>query len=221
MSAELREARRYLEQLGLAPGATVAEIKAAHRELVRRWHPDRFEADAGRRAEAEETIKGINAAYTWVLQHRRLLDRFEPEPPPRPPRPRRFGRWWIPVAALAGVATWLAVAPPLPSRRAAEATPRGTPPRRAAEAQELQRLELLLREADRRSPSVYVKTARVNVRSRPGSDGEVVAVLERGERLRSVERRSGWVAIARPGAGHALGWVPAYDLDAKRPRDGR
>lgn len=29
-----------LTELGLAPGATVAEIKTAYRALARRWHPD-------------------------------------------------------------------------------------------------------------------------------------------------------------------------------------
>jgi hypothetical protein len=221
MTAERREARRHLERLGLEPGATVADIKAAHRELVRRWHPDRFEADTGRRTEAEERIKGINAAYTWILQNRRLLDRFEPAAPPRPRRRVRLVRWGLPLAALVGGATWLAVTSPVPSRRSDAAALPAAASRRVADAQELQRLDFLLREADRRSPSVYVQAARVNVRSLPGSDGEVVAVLERGERVRSVERSAGWVAVARPGSGRPLGWVPAYDLDAKPPADGR
>ena len=30
------------QTLGIAPGATVEEIKSAYRALARQWHPDRF-----------------------------------------------------------------------------------------------------------------------------------------------------------------------------------
>ena len=56
-------AREALEVLGLAAGATPAEIKAAHRDLVKVWHPDRFGNDTPLRAKAEEKLKQINQAY--------------------------------------------------------------------------------------------------------------------------------------------------------------
>ena len=55
--------REALEVLGLAADATPAEIKAAHRDLVKVWHPDRFGSDARLRAKAEEKLKQINQAY--------------------------------------------------------------------------------------------------------------------------------------------------------------
>jgi hypothetical protein len=56
-------AREALEVLGLAAGATPAVVKAAHRDLVKVWHPDRFGSDARLRAKAEEKLKQINQAY--------------------------------------------------------------------------------------------------------------------------------------------------------------
>jgi hypothetical protein len=57
-------AREALETLGLPAGATPEEIKAAHRDLVKVWHPDRFGSDARLREKAEEKLKQINQAYT-------------------------------------------------------------------------------------------------------------------------------------------------------------
>ena len=49
--------------LGIEPGATPSEIKAAYRKLAMRYHPDRT-ADAG----AEEKFKDITTAYTALMQ---------------------------------------------------------------------------------------------------------------------------------------------------------
>jgi DnaJ-class molecular chaperone len=56
--AELRQA---LQVLGLGERATLREIKARHRELVKRYHPD-----SGCIA-STDTIREVNAAYR-VLQ---------------------------------------------------------------------------------------------------------------------------------------------------------
>ncbi|MFN6997463.1 MAG: J domain-containing protein, partial [Aquincola tertiaricarbonis] len=47
-----------LEELGLRPGASEAEIKAAWRKLVSRWHPDRNASRA-----AVEKMQRINQAF--------------------------------------------------------------------------------------------------------------------------------------------------------------
>ncbi len=49
--------KQALAVFGLAERATIGEIKARHRELVRRYHPDRGE-DLD-----PERIRAINAAY--------------------------------------------------------------------------------------------------------------------------------------------------------------
>src|SRR5262245_27680018 len=61
---------------------TPEEVRAAYRELVKVWHPDRFANDPGLRAKADRRLQEINYAYA-VLQ-----DRTETvEPPCEPPRP--------------------------------------------------------------------------------------------------------------------------------------
>ncbi len=55
----------YYGVLGLRPGANQDEIKAAYRELVKRYHPDRlpYSMEPGVRREMEERMKMINIAY--------------------------------------------------------------------------------------------------------------------------------------------------------------
>ena len=52
--------------LNLSPLATKAEIRAAYRELARRWHPDRF-MEGPERDWANEKMAEINAAYRACL----------------------------------------------------------------------------------------------------------------------------------------------------------
>lgn len=52
-----------LQVLGLSKRATLNEIKAHHRELVKRHHPDTGTTDA------PETIRQVNAAYKIVLDY--------------------------------------------------------------------------------------------------------------------------------------------------------
>lgn len=53
--------------LGVAPGATVAEIKAAYRERARQIHPDRFAADPRRAQAAHEAFVELSAAFRSAL----------------------------------------------------------------------------------------------------------------------------------------------------------
>lgn len=60
MNDELTECYNLL---GLSPGASSAELKAAHRDLAKVWHPDRFVHDLRLQQKAQEKLKEINEAY--------------------------------------------------------------------------------------------------------------------------------------------------------------
>jgi curved DNA-binding protein CbpA len=91
--------------IGVQPGTSPKALKKAYRDLVKRWHPDRFPGDSEKRQEAEEKLKSINLAFERIQDHRETLialaaRRSPPAPasspsrprassaPPRPPRPR-------------------------------------------------------------------------------------------------------------------------------------
>jgi hypothetical protein len=68
------EALRIFE---LDDRCTPEQVRAAYRELVKVWHPDRFANDTNLRAKADRRLQEINSAYA-VLQ-----DRAETVDPPR------------------------------------------------------------------------------------------------------------------------------------------
>ncbi len=57
------EIPRSYQVLGLRPGVSLEELKAAHRDLAKVWHPDRFGHDPRLQAKAQEKLKEINDAY--------------------------------------------------------------------------------------------------------------------------------------------------------------
>ncbi len=63
MNDELTECYNVL---GLSPGASAAETRAAHRDLAKVWHPDRFLHDLRLQQKAQEKLKEINEAYDRV-----------------------------------------------------------------------------------------------------------------------------------------------------------
>jgi len=57
----------YHQVLGVQNGASTEELKQAHRDLVKVWHPDRFSADDQRpRRKAEAKLREINEAYAYI-----------------------------------------------------------------------------------------------------------------------------------------------------------
>jgi Tfp pilus assembly protein PilN len=52
--------------LGLAPGATVDEVKTAYRDLAQVWHPDRFADNNRLREKAQQNLQRINEAYALL-----------------------------------------------------------------------------------------------------------------------------------------------------------
>jgi hypothetical protein len=64
--------------LGVKPGVSVRELKAAHRDLAKVWHPDRFQHDPDLQEKAQEKLKEINEAYDW-LSSRKMPRPFPPK----------------------------------------------------------------------------------------------------------------------------------------------
>jgi hypothetical protein len=58
---------KYYELLGVAPGASMQELKASHRDLAKIWHPDRFAHDPRLQQKAQEKLKEINEAYDQLV----------------------------------------------------------------------------------------------------------------------------------------------------------
>lgn len=55
------------ELLGVKPGISNRELKAAHRDLAKVWHPDRFLHDPRLQEKAQEKLKEINEAYELLI----------------------------------------------------------------------------------------------------------------------------------------------------------
>jgi outer membrane biosynthesis protein TonB len=84
MVVECEECQNFLRLLGITQPATDEQLKAAYRDYVRVWHPDRFDSDARLRARAEEETKRINAAYDHLCNHKESEPCRNEEPIPWP-----------------------------------------------------------------------------------------------------------------------------------------
>ena len=96
------------ELLGVKPGVSSRELKAAHRDLAKVWHPDRFVHDPRLQEKAQEKLKEINEAYELLSSGK------TPRPAPASraaetvyaATPPRKGNWkWavVPVLLFAAV----------------------------------------------------------------------------------------------------------------------
>jgi DnaJ-domain-containing protein 1 len=56
------------DRLGLEPGASIEEVDKKRRELIKRYHPDRF-SEPEKRARAERVTAQINAAHDTIERH--------------------------------------------------------------------------------------------------------------------------------------------------------
>ena len=78
----------HLRTLGLTEQATLEEAHAAYKDLIRVWHPDRFESDPKLRAKAEAQTREINLAISEVrtaIKNKRPMpsQRLAPQQPLR------------------------------------------------------------------------------------------------------------------------------------------
>jgi hypothetical protein len=85
-SITLPDALRALE---LQPGATRDEVRQSYLDLVRVWHPDRFESDARLRALAEKRLTAINEAYRLLCSTHAIPTPRVAYPATPPPVTRR------------------------------------------------------------------------------------------------------------------------------------
>jgi hypothetical protein len=78
MSADLSKA---YDLLGVRPGVSNRDLKAAHRDLAKVWHPDRFGHDPRLQEKAQEKLKEINEAYEQISSGK--MPRAASTPPPK------------------------------------------------------------------------------------------------------------------------------------------
>jgi len=118
LSAELS---KCYELLGISPGASAQELKTAHRDMAKVWHPDRFSHDPRLQQKAQEKLKEINEAYDQLVSGK--ARRRSPSPPameqnPPSSRSTRFDQHAEPSPrprniAVASHIRWHLVVPPL------------------------------------------------------------------------------------------------------------
>ena len=70
---------RSYELLGVRPGVSPGELKAAYRDLIKVWHPDRFGHDPRLKEKAQEKLKEINEAYEELSSGRRWRIHVRPQ----------------------------------------------------------------------------------------------------------------------------------------------
>jgi hypothetical protein len=64
---------RAYKVLGLYPGASREDVRAAYRDMAQVWHPDRFPHNERLREKAERNLKRINGAFE-------ILKDYDPPP---------------------------------------------------------------------------------------------------------------------------------------------
>jgi hypothetical protein len=80
LSTDLNKA---YELLGVKPGVSMRELKAAHRDLAKVWHPDRFQHDPRLQEKAQEKLKEINEAYDLLSSGKVPRPQPATAPPPK------------------------------------------------------------------------------------------------------------------------------------------
>jgi hypothetical protein len=74
------------QALGVASDASWDQVRQAYKDLVRVWHPDRFQSDPQMQERAEQQLQKINEAY-FALKNSQSFRGRRPEPDPQPPPP--------------------------------------------------------------------------------------------------------------------------------------
>ncbi len=61
----MKSIETYYKVLGLEPGVPFEKVKAAYKDLVAVWHPDRFTHNSRLQEKAQEKLKEIKAVYDF------------------------------------------------------------------------------------------------------------------------------------------------------------
>ncbi len=64
-----RRVRQWYANLELKPGASLEEVHAQYRELLRRYNPDRHLKDPTKHAAATELVRELTRAYEALVAH--------------------------------------------------------------------------------------------------------------------------------------------------------
>lgn len=62
-SPQEKQLAQYYANLELQPGATLEDVKKAYRELMRKYHPDKFLGDPEKHRAATELAQSLTEAY--------------------------------------------------------------------------------------------------------------------------------------------------------------
>ena len=63
----MKRIEKHRKLLGVTKTAELAHLKTVYRTLIKEWHPDKFNDDPEKRAEAEEKSKHIIEAYHFLV----------------------------------------------------------------------------------------------------------------------------------------------------------
>jgi len=69
--------KKYYDLLGLDYGATEEEIKQAYTDMVKVWHPDRFDHDPRLQSKVQDKLKDIIKAYEELMSFRKKYDQWK------------------------------------------------------------------------------------------------------------------------------------------------
>lgn len=115
--------------LGVAAEATPENIRQVYLDLVRVWHPDRFQSDPRLQQVAQDNLRRINDAYAFLKDYR------PPAPFPEPKPPRTAEAHAPGAQRPASAATATEEPPPNPHEQQDRAVPRQARPFRRAPRQ--------------------------------------------------------------------------------------
>ncbi len=68
-SPQRKQLLQYYANLELEPGASVADVRRAYRDLMQRYHPDKHRHDPARLAAATQLARSLTEAYEALLAH--------------------------------------------------------------------------------------------------------------------------------------------------------